>query len=307
MNIRNKILLLFISSIIILTVVLFYFRLTQKRQNEIIIQSAAEQQSVLINAAVNVRSRQLNQLVSDYTNWDEIIVNIKKPNNKWAESTIGSIINSFNLRSVSVYNTNNKIVYGFGNHSVNILDDQSTRNKIINLVRDKGLIHYFQVTGEGLLEISATSIHPTLDTAKVTPPAGFFFISRLWNQKILMEISQNTVSTVYFQTKPSTNIQLFENDSITIARPLMDYEYKVIGYLIIKKPNNVLVNYHKVSDFVFYFLGNLLLFLIFIFFIILYRWIRRPLKIISDSLRNNDTSKLEILEKKLKKKRVKKL
>ena len=30
---------------------------------------------------------------------------------------------------------------------------------------------------------------------------------------------------------------------------------------------------------------------------LLYRWIRRPLKIISDSLANNDTSKLEILEK----------
>src|ERR1035437_10022424 len=97
MNIRNKILLLFISSVIILIIVLFYFRLTQKRQNEIIIQSAAEQQSVLINAAVNVRSKQLNQLVSDYTNWDEIIVNIKKPNNKWAESTVGSIIRSISL------------------------------------------------------------------------------------------------------------------------------------------------------------------------------------------------------------------
>lgn len=298
MNIRNKILLLFFSSVIIMIVVLCYFRKTQQQQNEIIIQSAAEQQLVLINAAINVQSKQLDQIVSDYTNWDEIIGNIKTPNYKWAESTIGSIINSFNLRSVCVYNTNNKIVYGFGKHSVNILDDQLTRSKIINLVRNKGLIHYFQVTGEGLLEISATSIHPTLDTAKVTPPAGFFFISRLWNQKILMEISQNTVSTVYFQTKPSIDIQLIENDSITISKPLMDYEFKVIGYLIIKRPNNVLVNYNKVSDFVFYFLGSLLLFLIFIFFIILYRWIRRPLKIISDSLRNNDTSKLEILEKK---------
>ena len=298
MNIRNKILLLFFSSVIILIIVLFYFRQTQQRQKGIIIQSAAEQQSVLINAAINVRSKQLDQIVSDYTNWDEIIVNIKKPNYKWAESTIGSIINSYNLKSVSVYNTNNEIVYGFGKRSVNILDDQSTRDKIIKSVHDKGLIHYFQVTSDGLLEISATSIHPTLDTAKVTPPSGFFFISRLWDQKILKEISQNTVSNVHFETKPSTDIQLIENDSITISKPLMDYEFKVIGYLIIKKPNNVLVNYHKVSDFVFNFLGSLLLFLIFIFFIILYRWIRRPLKIISDSLQNNDTSKLEILEKK---------
>lgn len=56
-------------------------------------------------------------------------------------------------------------------------------------------------------------------------------------------------------------------------------------------------NYHKVNDLVFNFLGLILLFLIITFFYILYRWIRRPLKIISNSLKNNDTSKLEILEK----------
>jgi signal transduction histidine kinase/DNA-binding response OmpR family regulator/sensor domain CHASE-containing protein len=297
LNIRNKILLLFFSSVIILIVVLYYFRNTQQHQNEMIIQSAAEQQVVLLNAAINVQSKQLDQIVTDYTNWDEIIVNLEKPNYKWAQSTIGSIINSYNLRSVSVYNTKNQIVYGFGKQSVNILDNPLTRDKIINSVREKGLAHYFQVIDEELLEIAATSIYPTLDTAKVTPAAGFFFISRFWDQNFLKELSQNTVSTVHFGRKPSSEIQLIENDSITISKPLMDYESKVIGYLIFKKPNNVLVNYHKVNDFVFYFLGSLLLCFIFTFYIILYRWIRRPLMIISNSLQNDDTSKLEILKK----------
>jgi len=91
--------------------------------------------------------------------------------------------------------------------------------------------------------------------------------------------------------------QFIANDSITVSKALTTFDGQKIGFLVIKKPNNVLVNYHKVSNFVFNFLGLLLIVLVLIFFIVLYRWIRRPLKIISESLRDNDTSKLEILEK----------
>ena len=297
MNIRTKILLLFFSSVIILVVVLLFFRTTQEQQNKLIIQSAAEQQFVLINTAINVQSDQLDQIVRDYSNWDEIILHLKEPDPQWAADNIASIVKSFNLNTVSVYNSDNQLVYGFGRQSTDILDNQSTRDIIIKSIRDKGFIHYFQVIPDGLLEISASSIHPTLDSAKVTPPFGFFFISRIWNLSFLHALSRNTASNIYFKETISTDIQLIENDSITVSKALMNNENKIIGFLVIKKPNNVLINYHKVSNFTFYFLGFLLLFLLLTFFIILYRWIRRPLKIISDSLRDNDTSKLETLEK----------
>jgi len=297
MNIRNKILLLFFSSIVILAIVLIFFRKTQEQQNDMIIQSAAEQQVLLINSAISVQSGQLDQIVTDYTNWDDIIINLKNPNQQWALDNIASIVKSFNLYTVNVYSTDNKLVYGFGENPDDLLYNLLTRNNIIRSIREKGLTHYFRVVPEGLLEICAASIHPTLDTARVTPPAGFFFISRIWDQNFLNEMSRNTASSIYFKETVPNDIQIIENDSITVSKALMSYENKTIGYLVIKKPNNVLINYHKVSNFVFYILGIILFFLILIFFTILYRWIRRPLKIISDSLRTDDTSKLVILEK----------
>ena len=79
MTIRNKIFSLFAFSVIVLAIVLFLFRNTQEHQNDIILQSAAEQQAVLVNTAINVQSDQLDQIVNDYTNWDDIILNIKNP------------------------------------------------------------------------------------------------------------------------------------------------------------------------------------------------------------------------------------
>jgi len=297
MNIRTKILLLFFSSVIILVVVLLFFRTTQEQQNKLIIQSAAEQQFVLINTAINVQSDQLDQIVRDYSNWDEIILHLKEPDPQWAADNIASIVKSFNLNTVSVYNNDNQLVYGFGRRSTDLFDNQSSRDIIIKSIRDKGFMHYFQVIPDGLLEISASSIHPTLDSARVTPPAGFFFISRIWNLNFLHILSRNTASNIYFKETIPTYLQLIENDSIIVSKELLNNENKKIGYLVIKRPNSVLVNYHKVSDLAFYFLGFFLFFLIFIFFIILYRWVRRPLKIISDSLRHSDTSKLQFLEK----------
>jgi len=51
------------------------------------------------------------------------------------------------------------------------------------------------------------------------------------------------------------------------------------------------------NELIFYFLGALLFIFLSIFFFILYAWIRRPLKIISNSLRHGDTTQLKDLEK----------
>ena len=94
MNIRNKILLLFFSSVLILVSVMLLFRRAQLQQSDLIIKSAAGQQVVLINTILKVHSEQLDQLITDYCNWDDITY-IQKPNHDWAKDNIGSIIKSF--------------------------------------------------------------------------------------------------------------------------------------------------------------------------------------------------------------------
>ena len=261
-----------------------------------IIKSATEQLGVLINTAINVQSDLLDQLVTDYANWDDISY-LQRPNPEWGKDNVGSIVKSFKLYNVSVYNPELQLIYGYGKQPENILNDPSTRVIINKLILKKEHIHFFQAAHEDLQEISAASIHPTADTAHVTPSAGLFLITKSWDRKFLNKMSQNTGCTIFFSKTPFNTNQLGENDSITFSKELLSYNDQKIGYLVIKKQYSVIINYHKVNDLVLNGLGVLLLFLVFIFFIILYRWIRRPLKIISDSLTNNDTSKLDILEK----------
>ena len=295
MNIRNKILLLFFTSVIILAIVLIFFRRIEEKQHSLIIKSASEQLDVLINTMINVQTEQLDQLMTDYSNWDEIIY-IQKPNHEWAKNNIGSIVKSFKLYNVSVFNEDFNSIYNYGNQSLGVLNDSSTRERIIHAIFKKEHIHYFKIIPEGLIQISAASIHPSADSLRITPSAGLFFISRIWNHKFLAEMSQNTASTISFSKVDSQINKGIEHDSITVSKRLLDYDNKTIGYITIKRPYAILSNFQRVNNLAFNSLGFLLIALLFIFFIILYRWIRRPLKIISDSLSSNDTSNLQIFE-----------
>ncbi len=296
MNTRNKILLLFLGSILVAALVLFLFRNTQQKQNDLIVKAAVEQHVVLINTALRVQSNQLDEIVLDYTNWDELIANMKKPNYGWAEDNIASIVKSFKLYSVGVYGTNQQMIYGFGKREKNVLSDTISARKIFQHIGQKGTSHFFLQHKNEVLEIAAATIHPTLDTTRVQPSSGIFMISRVWDNDFLHELAKNTASAIYLNNGALHNALTIENDSITVSKHLSDYNNQVLTDLIIRKPNNVLVNYQKVSDFMFYFLMVLMFFLLLIFFLILYSWIRRPLQIISHSLRHNDTSQLEQLE-----------
>ena len=297
MNTKNKLVILFLASVLILLAALLLFRQTQERQNGLILKSAADQQSVLINAAILVQSNQLDEIVTDYSNWDDLIPRLETPDPKWAVDNIASITESFKLFSVQVYNENNQLVYRFGNQKANIFNNKNTQEKIFSLMQEKGFLHFFQRIDEGLLEISVSSIHYKSDSAKLMPSKGNFFVSRIWDERFIHSLEINTASKISFEKINGNRIQLFEDDSLVVSKPLFDFENQVMQNLVAKKPNNVLVNYHLVSDFIFYSLGTLLFIFLSIFFIIIYGWIRSPLKIISDSLQLGDSSNLWELEK----------
>ena len=297
MNTRNKIAFLFFASVIILLAALLIFRKTQEQQNELILKATADQQAVLINAAILVQSNQLDEIVTDYSNWDDLIPRLKIPDPKWAVDNIASIIESFKLFSVQVYDENNQLVYRFGNQKANIFNNEIIKDKIFLSMHEKGFLHYFQRIDEGLLEISVSSIHYKSDSAKLMPSKGDFFVARIWDERFIHSLEINTASKISFEKINGNRIQLFEDDSLVVSKPLFGFENKSIQDLVVKRPNNVLVNYHIVSDFIFYSLGALLFLFLSIFFIILYSWIRRPLKIISDSLEHGDTTQLGALEK----------
>jgi len=58
-------------------------------------------------------------------------------------------------------------------------------------------IRHFFVERDGMLiEVVGTTIHPTNDTLRETPPQGYFFVGKLWNEDYISEIMKITDSNI---------------------------------------------------------------------------------------------------------------
>ena len=298
MTLQKKIFLLILACLVLFWASLMVFSKIQSRQNDLMIQSVTAQQDIIIKNELFERSEDLKQIVTDYTNWDDIIGYIDTKDEKWAVDNIATIINSFRLHSVSVFNLKNELIYGFGNQNDHVIGDSTIKAETLRKTELSGFVHYYYMTKNGILEVSGATIHPTLDTARISKGKGFFFVTKLWDKKFYTDFSNLTGSTISIEGVDYKINNSIETDSLSTRVLIYSLSNQPICSLVFKTPNKFLATYHRMSDFVIYFLASLLILVLAVFFYMLYRWVRRPLAIISEALKQGDTSQLGKLQQK---------
>lgn len=298
MTLRKKTFIIIHVCLFLFLASLLIFREMQSRQNELIIRSSVEQQEIIVKNAVSERSNQLRQIVTDYTNWNDIIVKIDKKDQKWAVDNIATIINSFDLNSVAVFNTDKQLVYGFGNNPGGLVLSADAQKTIFEKLQTNGFIHFYSLLPEGILEISGATIHPTLDTARITEGKGYFLAAKLWDKEFFVSLSALTGSQIKNQKAGYVPSNSIDNHTISALYTISDYNQQPLRTLVFQKNNKFFKSFHQISNFV---LGSMALLIVLVFVLftyILYFWIRRPLGIISEALKGTDSQHLEQLQKK---------
>lgn len=297
MTLRTKVYLLIFSSLVLFLASLFIFSEIQLRQNNLMMTSASEQQDLIINNEIRRQSDDLKQIVTDYTNWDDLIEHLNTKNQSWAVNNIATIINSFKLHSVVVYNLEQKQVYGFGDMSDGVIADSSEKNEVLNRTINSGFVHYFRITPKGILEVSGATLHRTLDTLRQSSPYGFFYVTKLWDKAFFADLSVITGSKISIKQAPYHVNNSTENHDLITVINISAEDQKPLRALVFEKPNKFLAAFHRMSHFVLIFLATLLVFVLSVFFYMLYRWVRVPLRIISESLKKGETVQLGSLLK----------
>jgi len=298
MTLRNKIIFIVIGCMIVFIGSLVIFKEIQTRQNRLIARSITEQEELIVNNALHSKSEQLHQIVADYTNWDDLIHNLDDYDKEWAENNIASIIKSFKIHSVGVFNKNKALVYGFGKFPLEMLGNTLTRKEVFQKLNEQKFLHYYSRVPEGILEVVAATVHPTSDSTRITPGAGYFFASKIWDKQMLAELSATIGCKITIMNPEQGDYEGDPGKSNITTVILKDHNQQAISSLIFERPNKMLASHRKFSDFVMFFLSFLLLSVMGIFFFILFHWVRRPLRIISDTLLRGDTYMLGKLQSK---------
>jgi signal transduction histidine kinase/CheY-like chemotaxis protein len=295
MSIRNRILLLFTAILVLFLISLVLFQYSQKKQNALILKATIEQQLELVNTSLNVKSKQLDQIVQDYSVWDDLINRIQTADQNWANENIGTGLQSFSLHSICVYTTDFKLVYNFGKHPDHIFESNAQRESVLKEIITYGSVHYFYNSPAGIIEISSSTLHPTNDTAHLSKPYGIILISKLWDGVFLNELSKNTASSITVNHNSGSDVKS-NTDSIVVSRTLLNEKLEKEVTLEFRKTNRIISRISKIGTFSLTFLSLFLVLTGLSVFIAIQRWVRKPLTIISESLKYGDDGHLDDLK-----------
>jgi signal transduction histidine kinase len=270
-------------------------RRTQSHEGEVYLAQVEQERGALTDRVLDLTGQSLRGFAADYSNWDEMLQFVDKPDPAWAAINIDASLPNFNAHAAWVICPDGKLIHS----AVRKLDETWRTTglpvgEMLPLLRREPFEHFFLHSAEGLLEIRTAPIQPSADTKRTTPPRGWFVVARLWDadyQKTLEQVleSEVHVSAGDFPARER------KSDEVVLDRPLRDWQGRTIGHL-----RTVYAMRHAEAVA----LGNdteLLLFLGFGAVVIaaaaigVSRWVVRPLHRLEQSLANNSPASLHAL------------
>lgn len=221
---KIKTLLISIGAIfLILFLILIFYK---SKQEKAILKSSQEHLMREVSSLLEMNKEKTIQNLNDNAYWDDLMVQIEHPDYDWFKANIALVSTGF-YDYFYLYNT--KYIPVRKELNPNLQYEVSFPNEGLDLLSQKRQLHFFQKTPEGLIEVSAASVHPTDDIeSKITKPSGYMILAKSWDKNYLEKLAKTTGTTIdllsvsdtiaiNLQNKIQTRIQLNNWDNTPVC------------------------------------------------------------------------------------------
>jgi len=287
---ERVILLLSISAIIflLLFVSLFFYTLVEEK---LVHDSAQSQFYNEVESLLDLNSESMRIAANDFTSSDELIEFTKSRDPRWYNQHIFGAIKSLKVDYICVYDTAFNIISEAS--SEKILSRRFIPTAAVTEMLAKRYSNFFLVTTEGLVEVSAASIHPTFDRFhNKTNPAGYAFLVRLWDQSFKTKLSKITSSHVDFQQSGGI-MDARDYSIVAIAMNLKDAAGKTVSHIIFSRNFNLNFQTSKtllLITVIAFFIGLI------VYIVFARKWIYQPLNLITQILESENSDSIRKLQ-----------
>jgi len=139
----------------------------------------------------------LETFAYDYTYWDEMIGFLRTGDRKWAKTNIDQSLGTYKANAAWICSKDRSLFYVTSDTGDDSLEKLPISWAAIgDLFAKSRFCHFYAKTPKGLIEIRGATIHPSSDAARVTEPAGYLFVGRLWDDKYLADLADLTGMSV---------------------------------------------------------------------------------------------------------------
>src|SRR5947207_3587672 len=302
MKVQTKITLLLGLLVATFLTGLLAFRIYGRSKFQHITQQRLIEQNRSFDEFLQRNGEPLQILVEDTTCLDQMVQAIATDNYQWCSENLNdSTLSGYHANALWIYRPHGTIFYPLNNFNAPELRELPIDSKDLPRVfAREPLRHFFINLPQGLMEIRAGTIHPSKDFRRQTNPAGHHLGGRLWNRPTLDEMSTFTGNKIDIVPVSESSVQVgndSRNGSISFSRVLSGWDNKPVARLLVRSESPVVQELNRESERLLLALIGFALVLLLLISSSLVRWVRRPLRRITQSLRRNDPALLEPMGK----------
>ncbi len=285
------VLLLTISGIIFLLLFtsMYFYTLQQEKQ---VYNAAKLQFSNEVESLLDLNSESMRLAANDFTSSDGLVEFTKSRSIRWYNQHITGALNSLKVDYIGVYDTSFNLISEAS--SVKILSRRFIPQGAVITLQKQRHLDFFLLTTEGLVEVSAASIHPTADRFKdKTEPSGYLFLVRLWDDSFKTKLSKITSSKVGFR-QVTTQIFPENRNLVSVSKDLYSWNNNSVSQIVFSRGFNL--NFKSSKYLLLIIVISFLLGLI-VNILFARIWIYRPLNLITRILESENDTAIKKLQK----------
>lgn len=303
MKVQTKILLLLL--VVILTFIggLTLVRLNAERRFKSIADQRAIERNRIFDEFLKERGDQLAAIVDDSTNWDDLVRAIRANDNPWAEKNIPlETLTEKDFNGLWIYKPDLSLWHSKNNrYAEGLREAPLPREALERLFAARNVSHFFLKTPEGWMELRGATIHPSRDRFRETEPQGYFLAGRFWIDENIRRMSLFTgysIRMTPFDEAKAEQKSAEEEGLITFSRTLPGWDARPVAQIQVEHDSPLIREFNRAEHNLFV---GLILFAAGLFLVLavsLVLWVRRPLKLISGNLENENPEGLVPLAEK---------
>ena len=269
--------------LLLLFSVLYY---VNKKQEKQMLEESQKQFNIEVASLFTFKTATIKQVAYDYTFWDEFVDNIETPDTAWYNNNITTILKSFHLDYVCVYDTSFNVIHEAA--SPQFVKRGFLSKDVLVKLKETKFLNFFQDSSDGMIEINGASVHPNNDpTHTLTKSSGYLFLAKSWDKPFLKDLTILSGAEINF-LKPSDSIVNSDKYSISSIQKLSGWDDKLVSQMVFSRTLDSFKLYQKMSAFMLLMILASIVATLLIFHFASRKWINAPLSLVTKILESND-------------------
>ena len=298
MRVQTKITLLLAVVVTAFLLALFGLRTYDRIKFRRVIQNRSIERQHSFDQFLTHNGAALKALAEDYTSWDEMVRAVRTNNLDWLGRSVNqSTLDSFRAQAIWIFRPDGTLLYPLTFPEFEDLQQfPVSAGELQKIFSNAPLVHFFMQSSHGVMELRGGVIHPSKDFRRETAAEGYFLAARLWNQPAIDEMSIFTGNRIRIasaeQPPPRDNVDE-QTGRVTFSRTLDGWNGERVAQLFVQSDSPAVGELNRENLILLLALTAFSLLLLVFVWILLIRWVRRPLAAIMQSLKSGETASIE--------------